>query len=81
MTALYLISSDVNLQVLSIGRKAFTITGDSPVDQHSWKNCGFNMYVEAGTLQPGESCDIIVEPLIRGQFEFPDNSILVSGVM
>ena len=70
---------DTDLKVLCIGRKVFTITGDSAMD-YQWKNGGFNMYVESGTLKQGEKCDIIVEPLICGQFEFPDDSILVSGV-
>ena len=38
------------------------------------------MYVERDTLLPNESCAIIVEPLICGHFEFPDNSVIVSGI-
>ena len=69
------------LQEISIGysKTTFTITGDSSID-YLCNRYGFNVYVEPDTLQLGESCDVIVEPLICGKFEFPDDCILVSGV-
>ena len=66
-------------QEVSIGKRVFTITGDSPV-HYQCHSYGFNMSVESGTLLPNEKCDIIVEPLICGKFEFPDNSVVVSGI-
>ena len=64
---------------MSIGKRVFTIIGDSPID-YLCNSYGFNMYVESDTLLPNERCDVIIEPLICGQFEFPDDCILVSGV-
>ena len=67
------------IQEVSIGKKALAIKGNSPVC-YQCNSYGFNIIVEPDTLLPNESCDIIVEPLICGQFEFPDNSIIVSGI-
>ena len=57
----------------------FTIVGDRPQVFH-WKKYGFKMSVPQGSLEASETCDVAFKAIAYGQFEFPENTRLVSGV-
>ena len=38
------------------------------------------MSVPQGSLEAGETCDVAFKAIAHGQFEFPENTVLVSGV-
>ena len=48
----------------------------------SWKDMGIEISVPPNAISPhdGISCDIAVIPLLHGDFQFPDNSVAVSGI-
>ena len=57
----------------------FTIVGDYPQVFH-WEKYGFKMSVPQGSLEASETCDVAFKAIAHGQFEFPENTQLVSGV-
>ena len=57
----------------------FTIVGDRPQVFH-WEKYGFKMSVPQGSLEASETCDVAFKAIAHGQFEFPENTQLVSGV-
>ena len=57
----------------------FTIVGDRPQVFH-WEKYGFKMNVPQGSLEASETCDVAFKAIAHGQFEFPENTQLVSGV-
>ena len=38
------------------------------------------MKIQEGSLPANKSCDVAVKALVRGQFKFPDGSVLVSAI-
>ena len=56
----------------------FTIVGDRPQVFH-WEKYGFKMSVPQGSLEASETCDVAFKAIAHGQFEFPENTQLVSG--
>ena len=47
----------------------------------SWKDMGIEISVPPNAISSHDvSCDIAVIPLLHGDFQFPDNSVAVSGI-
>ena len=61
------------------GKKLFLIQG-----QHScllnWKEYGLRINVSHGTIPPGETCEVSIAAIVRGQFKCPSGTMLVSAV-
>ena len=53
----------------------------SHAQQITWEGFGLKIYVEEGSLPPDtKQCVIFIKASLTGQYEFPDNSHLVSAV-
>ena len=59
--------------------KLFSLSGDDGPHLLEWEENGFRMQVPEGATSAGP-CDIAVKVIVAGQFEFPDNTQLVSAV-
>lgn len=46
----------------------------------NWEEMGITINVPKGVVESGAVCDIAVIPLLHGDFQFPEDSVLVSGV-
>ena len=66
-------------EVAVVAEDLFTIVGDCPQVFH-WEKYGFKMSVPQGSLEADETCDIAFKAIAHGQFQFPENTQLVSGV-
>ena len=66
-------------EVAVVAEDLFTIAGDHPQVFH-WKKYGFKMSVPQGSLGADETCDVAFKAIAHGQFQFPENTQLVSGV-
>ena len=66
-------------EVTVVAEDVFTINGDRPQVFH-WEKYGFKMSVPQGSLEANETCDVAFKAIAHGQFEFPENTQLVSGV-
>ena len=66
-------------EVITVAEDLFTIAGDGPQVFH-WEKYGFKMSVPQGSLEANETCDVAFKAIAHGQFQFPENTQLVSGV-
>ena len=73
------LSIDNLREVAVVAEDLFTIAGDHPQVFH-WEKYGFKMSVPQGSLEADETCDIAFKAIAHGQFQFPENTQLVSGV-
>ena len=73
------LSIDNLREVTFVAEDLFTITGDHPQVFH-WEKYGFKMSVPRGSLEADETCDVAFKAIAHGQFQFPENTQLVSGV-
>ena len=67
--------SDVHIA----GKKLFLVQGDAP-QLMNWEQYGLRIGVSKGTLSSSDTAEVSVVALVGGQFVFPDNTKLVSGV-
>ena len=73
------LSIDNLREVTVVAEDLFTIAGDRPQVFH-WEKYGFKMSVPQGSLEADETCDVAFKAIAHGQFQFPENTQLVSGV-
>ena len=66
-------------EVTVVAEDLFTIAGDHPQVFH-WEKYGFKMSVPQGSLGADETRDVAFKAIAHGQFQFPENTQLVSGV-
>ena len=74
-----ILSIDNLREVTVVAEDLFTIAGDRPQVFH-WEKYGFKMSVPQGSLEADETCDVAFKAIAHGQFQFPENTQLVSGV-
>ena len=75
----YMYSIDNLREVTVVAEKLFTIAGDCSQVFH-WEKYGFKMSVPQGSLEANSTCDVAFKAIAHGQFQFPKNTQLVSGV-
>ena len=73
------LSIDDLREVTVVAEDLFTIAGDRPQVFH-WEKYGFKMSVPQGSLEADKTCDVAFKAIAHGQFQFPENTQLVSGV-
>ena len=60
-------------------KKIFLVQGDKP-QLMNWENFGLRIRVEEDSLSSSERVEIATAALVGGEFNFPENTVLVSAV-
>ena len=66
--------------VIPVEDTLFLLRGSSHPQQFNWEKYGISFSVPEGILPPSETCEVSITALAGGEFEFPENSDLVSAV-
>ena len=61
------------------GETLFLIQGDKP-QSLNWEEYGFRLHFPQGAISPSDTCEVVVKALVRGKFQFPEGTELVSAV-
>ena len=74
----YICCTDRLSSVHVAAQKQFVIQG-SKCQVFDWEQFGFKMQFQQGTLHQSETCEVAVNALVGGTFQFPENTQLVSA--
>ena len=56
------------------------VVGDSLPQKLDWSDYGFNIEVPKGALPTGVTASIVIKAILKGHFELPENTKLVSAL-
>ena len=66
--------------VIPAGDTVFLLQGSSLPQQFNWEKYGISFSVPEGILPPSDTCEMAITAIAGGEFEFPEDSDLVSAV-
>ena len=62
------------------GETAFEIVSDKLPQKLVWPGYGFNIEVPEGALPPGVTASMTIRAIMKGEFELPDNTQMISAL-
>ena len=61
------------------GRNYFLVQGDE-AQFLNWEEYGCKLHFQQGTISPSDTCEVVAQALVGGNFQFPDGTELISAV-